>query len=149
MNRHSVRYACTTRRSSAPDSIEIPIRLPILLATAAVSSLAIPDRANAQVSQGSIAVAAIILPAPPELAATRVTMEIGASGNARLRIMSGPSSAAPASTTFMRLSRAGERDARHAFVAQPRAPGAHTILPMPDSSSDGPIRLERLILGGT
>ena len=113
----------------------------------AIGLLAAPPAAGAQSSQGSIAVAATILPAPATVRPVVVTLSAGAGGNALLSIEGSSANAAHTVTAFVRLTR-GDGDASDiAFVAQPS--DAATMLQLDRSKADVRLRLERLVTAGT
>ena len=149
LERHGFRSSCSPYRYSAPQSLETPIRLSLLTFAAAILSLLPASVAGAQSSHGSIGVGATILPAPAAPLASRVTMDVDASGNGILRVATSPTADRVSATTFLRVSRGDSADGRRVFVAQKGAQGAETILLLPDTASDTGLRLERLIVAGT
>jgi hypothetical protein len=121
------------------------IRLSGFTTLALLASAATPTLAHAQSSQGSIAVAATILPAAL-MPAADVTIREGAAGSALLTIGSMASTTA-LPNTFVRLTRGESAGPDGVFVAHPAGPAA--TMRLEPSSAEIRLRLERLVTAGT
>jgi hypothetical protein len=130
----------------------VPIRLPIICLTT-IASLLLPALVKAQSSQGTIGVAATILPAAPAPLASRVTIAVDAHGNALVRLVAPRAEAGlrsvAAPETFVRLTRGADTKSGRVFVAASSALGSDAVLRVPAFARDSSLRVERLIVSGT